>query len=347
MLRPAAITALLYQLVHPEPSSSSEGHLAASAGRPHTACLSLLDTSELYAFASRLGEPGPSQPSSVSAAPGRHHSRSRSIPLSLDERAICLSAIAVAAWRNATAAQTAAVASSDGDGDSTSSVAGTFVVGPGMRVNVSKHSLDALGGGSSKGQAADLVPLLLECELGRILVMPIVPALPLPAKSDGSSTERDDDATAHSTHVHGQEAPRPFMLLSLNACSAGRSNLLLGPRNDGTRLSSTGSEATPSATPNRSPAGGSVSSAFDAAELLPNGSAAAAGLTLEVESARDGDNDDEIVWGVLYAQAKALARHLAPSLALCGIGAGGTLHDDDHGDGRKSSQAMSEDEHDE
>ena len=61
---------------------------------------------------------------------------------------------------------------------------------------------------------------------------------------------------------------------------------------------------------------------------------------------RASDEEDEYVWATMYAQAKALARLLAPSLAKCGVGSNG-LHDDDNGDGRRSSQVLSEDEHDE
>ncbi|KAN0061371.1 hypothetical protein ACQY0O_006218 [Thecaphora frezii] len=342
MLRPAAVTSLLSQLVHSDPGPS-EAELAAYASRPHTALLSLLETSELYAYVSRLGKPESSQPPS-GARPARRHARSKSLPLSLDERAMCLSAIAVAAWRNATLA----TASTDANNH--------LLAGPDIRVHISRRSLGALEGLGKKGHSQDLVPLLLECELGRILVMPIVPTQPpastTPPRKDSNGTDRDDEGQAATSFSQGCESSRPFMLLMLNAplpsppasdtfaAAAGGARSHLRSRG---ATPSVASEATATGTALRSPVGDG-STTPDAAQS--NRGAAWSGEASELAAtAQDASSieEEEAAWGIMYAQAKALARHLAPSLAKCGVGAG--IHDDENGDGRHSAQAMSEDEH--
>ncbi|KAN0059817.1 hypothetical protein ACQY0O_008391 [Thecaphora frezii] len=345
MLRPAAVASLLSQLVHSDPGPS-DAELAAYASRPHTALLSLLETSELYAYVSRLGESESVQPPS-GARLARRHARSKSIPLSLDERAMCLSAIAVAAWRNATSA-TASTGAND-----------PLLAGPGMRVHISRHSLGALEGLGKKVHSQDLVPLLLECELGRILVMPIVPVQPpastTPPRTDSNVPDRDDEGQAATSFSQGYESSRPFMLLTLNAplpsppasgtvvaaADGARSHL----RSGGATPSSMASEATETGTALRSP----VSDGSPTPEAAQgNRGVAWSGEASELAAAaQDASSieEEEAAWGIMYAQAKALARHLAPSLAKCGVGVG--INDDENGDGRHSAQAMSEDEHEE
>ncbi len=107
MLQPAAITALLSQLIDDNTGD-------AASIRPHTALLTLVESSELYAVATKLVDSPPSRGAvasilaSTAAAtgtappPSSYIGNGRPAPLTLDERAACLSAIAVTCWRQAT-----------------------------------------------------------------------------------------------------------------------------------------------------------------------------------------------------------------------------------------------------
>ncbi len=357
MLQAAAITELLSRLISDDASE-------AGIVRPHTALLSLVDSSELYAVATKLVEQPPARSAvasilaSTAAAAGTpppsQLTYTRAAPLTLDERAACLSAIAVTAWRQAaessTAPSTNGVARSD---------AGVIVM-PGASVSVAKHAARMAGlGGGKPGK--ELVPLLLESDLGRVLVMPIVPApTTSPSRNELAHDDVHDDTPAFADHS------KPFMLLTLNAsCSAAPSIAPKSPatpnatspaltssvatlsannatrsrlRSGGTTPTSARSEHTP--TPSRSP----VSDHFPpGSTTLPSAPA-----TGEAESAAapeaEGANDwDPKQWAALYAQAKALARVLAPSLAQSGVAH--DHHDDAAGEGRHST-LVSDDEAD-
>ncbi|TKY89620.1 hypothetical protein EX895_001405 [Sporisorium graminicola] len=378
MLQPAAITALLSQLIREDRADST-------SVRPHTALLTLVDSSELYAVATKLVDAPPSRSAvasilaSTAAAAGTapppptHISTGRPAPLTLDERAGCLSAIAVTSWRQATEAPQA----KPGSG-------GQIVVMPGATVSVAKHAVTGMTSASGeKAPSKELVPLLLESDLGRILVMPIVPSAPIlsPSRNELAAAaidESHDDAPSFADHR------KPFMLLTLNAPSdalsgsnvkaASTPQNVTGSNNNSnsnsntlspalasstatlsanntarsrlrsgvTTPTSTRSDITP--TPSRSP----VSDHFPiTASGGPQGASttpAAAGEedVSPSQSSADADQDarEAKVWSALYAQAKALARVLAPSLTKCGVG---QHHVDDHVDGRHSG-AVSDDD---
>lgn len=323
MLQPSSITALLTQLIQ----TDADGR----AVKPHTALLSLVDSSELYAFSTRLSEASsPAAKSTIAAvladtaaASGSTRPRGptrRLSGLSLDERATCLSAIAVASWRQAVGLKTPAA-----NGDRVS-----FIASPGTKITVSASQHAVTGISSPTATSQDLVPLLLECELGRLLVMPIVPAVPQ------MSASRAELAAAEYSHDEPMyaDAQKPFMLLTLNAelaaapseakpaqpLSTARTRLLSG----GNTPTSISSDAT--ATPLRSP----LSEHFPTEEAVSPG---------EDEAAWE-----QAVWSGLFGQAKAFARMMAPSLAKCGVG---VHHDDDHPVDERRSGQLSEDETDE
>ncbi|SPO28400.1 uncharacterized protein UTRI_04797 [Ustilago trichophora] len=364
MLQPAAITALLSQLIN-------ENNADSSSIRPHTALLTLLDSSELYAVATRLVDSPPSKSAVASilastaaaagTAPPVHYPNGRPLPLTLDERAACLSAIAVTSWRQAT--EGAAKKGQKKPGN---------VVMPGSSVSVAKHAVTGMTSASGKkAYSKEMVPLLLQSDLGRILVMPIVPSAPTlsPSRSElAAMDESNDDASHFSDHS------RPFMLLTLNAPSDGppanlpkspsTPNATLSPalasstatlsatnparsrlRSGGTTPTSTRSDNT--ATPSRSPvsdhfpissSGGPQGSS---SSPLP-GSSDADAVAWQTSSAEQ-DAWEAKLWSGLYAQAKALARVLAPSLTKCGVG---QHHIDEHHGGETGHQsgAVSDDE---
>jgi hypothetical protein len=356
MLQAAAITELLSRLISDDASE-------AGIVRPHTALLSLVDSSELYAVATKLVEHPPARSAvasilaSTAAAAGTpppsQLSYSRAAPLTLDERAACLSAIAVTAWRQAAEPSTAT--SNNGVARSDAGV----VVMPGASVSVAKHAARMAGlGGGKPGK--ELVPLLLESDLGRVLVMPIVPApTASPSRNEHAHDDVHDDSPAFAEHS------KPFMLLTLNAsCSAAPSIAPKSPatanatspaltssvatlsannatrsrlRSGGTTPTSARSEHTP--TPSRSP----VSDHFPAGSTtLPSAPAAGDAETAAAAPEADVASEwDAKQWTALYAQAKALARVLAPSLAQSGVAH--DHHDDAAGEGRHST-LVSDDE---
>lgn len=333
MLQPASITSLLNQLIRDDPSDPS-------SIRPHTAILTLLESSELYAVATRLVESQPSSAKSTSAtntvasilastaaaagtaAPASSNGNHKPAALSLDERATCLSAIAVTSWRQST------------ESSGTSSL--SEVAMPGSSVKVSKHAITGI-----KGDSQELVPLLFECDLGRVLVMPIVPAPPQLSQSRSELAAMDDAQDVTTGYMEGQQ---PFMLLTLNAALA-ESNSSSPPRSPtratstpnlsatipgkarfksgGTTPTSTRSGENTDRTPSRSP----VSEHFPTTATLgpPD---AEQGAATPAGSGKAEVEKDVRVWSELYAQAKALARVLAPSLTRCGVARGD--HVDDH-----------------
>lgn len=343
MLQPAAITALLSQLIN-------DNHRDATSIRPHTALLTLVDSSELYAVATRLVDSPPSKSAvatilastaaAAGTAPPVYHANGRPLPLTLDERAACLSAIAVTSWRQAT----------EGGAKHAKNQARNVVM-PGASVSVAKHAVTGMTSASGKKTTSkELVPLLLETDLGRILVMPIVPSAPTFSTSRNEPAAMDeshDDALPMSDHQ------KPFMLLTLNAPSDGppanlaAANPTASPalvssaatlsatnparsrlRSGGTTPTSTRSDHT--ATPSRSP----VSDHFPATPGGPHSSAsplagseseaATAGGASSAAASQPGSTEQDAwearLWSGLYAQAKALARVLAPSLTKCGVG---------------------------
>ncbi|CBQ68589.1 conserved hypothetical protein [Sporisorium reilianum SRZ2] len=373
MLQPAAITALLSQLIQDDRADSA-------SIRPHTALLTLVESSELYAVATRLVDAPPSRSAvasilaSTAAAAGTappppsHITNGRPAPLTLDERAACLSAIAVTSWRQATEGPKGKVGSDAGN-----------VVMPGATVSVAKHAVTGMTSASGdKASSKEWVPLLLESDLGRILVMPIVPSAPTLSVSRSElaagADESHDDAPSFADHR------RPFMLLTLNApsdalaassvkaasttqnISSNNNSNTLSPalasstatlsanntarsrlRSGVTTPTSTRSDTTP--TPSRSP----VSDHFPVtASGTPQGAsatptAAGEGDASPSQSSADADQDarEARVWAALYAQAKALARVLAPSLTKCGVG---QHHVDEHVEGRHNGGVSDEDE---
>ena len=364
MLQLAAITALLSQLIHDDKNGD------AASIRPHTALLTLLDSSELYAVATRLVDAPPSKSAvasilaSTAAAAGTpppvHHGNGRPLPLTSDERAACLSAIAVTSWRQATETATSKKSQSEAENN---------VVMPGASVSVAKHAVTGMTSVSGKkATSKELVPLLLESDLGRILVMPIVPSAPMLSASRSELAAMDDshdDAPSFADHQ------KPFMLLTLNAASdvplptlpkspstpknataspalasstatlsatnpAARSRL----RSGGTTPTSTRSDHTP--TPSRSP----VSDHFPTTPGGPHSSVPLPGSEAEMAPAQIASAEQEAweakLWTALYAQAKALARVLAPSLTKCGVG---QHHIDEHAaeTGRQSGLVSDDD----
>ncbi|SOV02820.1 uncharacterized protein UDID_06013 [Ustilago sp. UG-2017a] len=371
MLQPAAITSLLNQLIN-------DSNHNTDTVRPHTAILTLLESSELYAVATRLvHSPTPRSAvasilASTAAAtgtappPASAHNGiclGNSAPLTLDERAACLSAMAVAAWRQATEASPQ---SKGGRGASNVVIAGTWV-------GVAKHAVTGMA--SSKGSSPELVPLLLESDLGRMLVMPIVPAAPALSQSRSEMAamegEHGDELQAYS----GMEQQKAFMLLTLNAsldpapvqqlpkdastpnatprpalaCSTAalsannpaRSRLKSG----GTTPTSTRSDNT--ATPSRSPVSDHLPTGLGgphstSSQLLPRSSDREIGSGKSTPACIGAGVEEEWeakLWSGLYAQAKALARVLAPSLTKCGVGQ--QHHTDDHhgGEAREGRQS--------
>ena len=345
MLQPASITSLLSQLIHQDPPSFD-------AIRPHTALLTLVESSELYAVATRLVDVPPPKSAvasilaSTAAATGTALLAAKgttAVALTLDERAACLSALAVTAWRQATEA---AKAKTDGK-----------VVMPGASVKVAKHAVTGIK--AENEVARELVPLLLESDLGRILVMPIVPSGPLTSVSRG-------ETVADEEHEDGQgfaQSRKPLMLLTLNAASdikqlqtvattpqnpssntttsspALASSTATLSANNPTRSRLRSGVTTPTstrsdltATPSRSP----VSDHFPI-HAVPG----AGGETDAVATHEAGEQDakEAKIWSGLYAQAKALARVLAPSLAKCGVGEDG----EEHAEGRMSAGVSDDD----
>lgn len=355
MLQPAAITALLSQLINDANSNNSI--------HPHTALLTLLESSELYASATRLVDapPGKSAVASILASTAAATGSAFTAPppptarptlLSLDERVACLSAIATTSWREAT------------EHKSKSETKG--VVMPGASISVAKHGMTGMAGVEG---TKEVVPLLLESDLGRILVMPIVPRVPTLSPSRGELTAMDE--TQDDSGSFG-DRNKPFMLLTLNAASSPasathyqapstpqqnhstlspalasstatlsannttRSRLLSGV----TTPTSTRSDHTP--TPSRSPVSDHfpISSGVPQRSSSPTPAGSEADVAQSQANAAEQDARDAKIWSALYAQAKALARVLAPSLAECGVG----QHDlDDHAE-TKQSVGVSDDE---
>lgn len=198
---------------------------------------------------------------------------------------------------------------------------------PGASVPVAKHAVTGMTQSSR-----ELVPLLLESDLGRILVMPIVPASPTLSLSRSELAEAQE--THEDTPPYGGEG-KPFMLLTLNASSEPPiqgAGSLSAPQGRG-RLRSGGTTPTSTTpTPSRSP----VSDVFPTSVTGGEGEAEAAG---EDTQAREREQK---VWSGLYAQAKALARVLAPSLTKCGVGQGHHI-DDQGGEGRRSGVVSDDD----
>ncbi|KAF6767657.1 hypothetical protein PSEUBRA_006308 [Kalmanozyma brasiliensis GHG001] len=361
MLQPAAITTLLSQLI-------DENTGDTTSIRPHTALLTLLESSELYAVATTLAETTPSRSAvasilaSTAAAAGTappppsYAGHGRSAPLTLDERAACLSAIAVTSWRQAT----------EGAKPETESKSKNVVM-PGSSVSVAKHAVTGMTSASGKkASTKEVVPLLLESDLGRILVMPIIPSAPAVSASRGELAAMDD---SHDESTSFADHQKPFMLLTLNAPSDGPSNktsstpnasansntmspalasstATLSANNAGrSRLRSGGNTPTSirSDTPSRSPTsdtfptsvtmGGPQSSSFS-----PSG--AEAEVAASATSSAEEDAREAKAWSALYARAKALARVLAPSLTKCGVG---QHHIDEHHDGRGSGMVSDDD----
>ncbi|SNX85763.1 uncharacterized protein MEPE_04472 [Melanopsichium pennsylvanicum] len=354
MLQPAAITSLLTQLI-------SQNQNDPTSIKPHTALLTLLDSSELYAAATRLVDSPPPRSAvasilaSTAAAAGTtlrtNHPHGQPLPLTLDERAACLSAIAVTSWRQATRGKKLA-----NKNDS--------VALPGSSISVAKHAVTGMTiAAGKKAFSRELVPLLLESDLGRILVMPIVPAAPELSHSRSELAAMDElheDVSQISAAPADQ--PKPFMLLVLNAPSdgppadlptspspsshatsggaaLGNSTVTLSAtqparsrlRSGGTTPTSVRTDNT--LTPSRSP----VSDHFpSSSQSGPAASTGGDAETVEGEgkepqgSAVKAEQDawEAKVWSGLYAQAKALARVVAPSLTKCGVGH--HHHADDH-----------------
>lgn len=329
MLQPSSITALLTQLL------SSDSHHGSEIVKPHTALLSLVDTQELYAFATRRRESVPDSigPSTVQAvladtAAAAGSSRPREplrhlSSLSLDERVTCLSAIAVASWRQAVGHTTTTKTK---DGRRSIALPGTKV-----SIAVSQHAVAGLPSTTDSGgksiMSHDLVPLLLECELGRLLVMPIVPAVPQ------MSASRAELAAANADYSHDDAAftdsHKPFMLLTLNAdldtdAAAAAAAPVAAPaqvarlRSGGTTPTSPSSEAT--VTPLRS----SPMSEHFPPDSSQQGSVPDSGGSEDVAAVAA---KEQAVWSGMFGQAKAFARIIAPSLAKCGVGV--VHHDDD------------------
>ena len=369
MLQPAAITALLSQLINENTNNSNNDDGAAI--RPHTAILTLLDSSELYAVATRLVDAPPSKSAVASilastaaatgTAPPVYNANGRPAPLTLDERAACLSAIAVTSWRQSTEGRKAGKEEREGK-----------VVMPGTTVSVAKHAVTGMtSAAGKKAFTRELVPLLLESDLGSILVMPIVPSAPAisPSRSELAAMDESHDDLPPSL----VENPKPFMLLTLNASFEGpRANLPNSPstpnatsnpalasstatlsatnparsrfRSGGTTPTSTRSDNTP--TPSRSP----VSDHFpvtpgaphSSSSPLPSGDAEGASAHPQTAAAAEEEVREARFWSALYAQAKALARVLAPSLTKCGVGQQ-HLADDQTGDGRHSGLVSDDD----
>ncbi|CDU25506.1 uncharacterized protein SPSC_05399 [Sporisorium scitamineum] len=367
MLRPAAITALLSQLINDDRGDSA-------AVRPHTALLTLVESSELYAVATRLVDAPPSRSAvasilaSTAAAAGTappppaHVTNGRSAPLTLDERVACLSAIAVTSWRQATEGSKVKPGGEGGD-----------VVMPGATVSVAKHAVTGMTSASGeKAPSKELVPLLLEGDLGRILVMPIVPSAPTfsPSRSElAAADESHDDVPSFADHR------KPFMLLTLNAPSDSTTHVktqsttqTLSNNNNSNTLShalasstatlsannttrsrlrsgvttptSMRSDTTP--TPSRSPVSdhfpinsgpqnaATTPAAVEEGDVSPN----------QTNADADQDAKEAKAWSGLYAQAKALVRVLAPSLTKCDVG---QRDIDEHVEGRQSGGVSDDD----
>lgn len=375
MLQPAAITSLLHQLIN-------DSNHNTDTVRPHTAILTLLESSELYAVATLLVHSPPPRSAvasilaSTAAAtgtappPASAHNGiclGNSAPLTLDERAACLSAMAVAAWRQATEASPQRKGSR---GASNILIAGTWVA-------LAKHAVTGMA--SSKGSSPELVPLLLESDLGRMLVMPIVPAAPALSQSRSEMVAMEGEHGDESQAYSGMDQQKAFMLLTLNASldpapvqqlpkSASTPNATPSPalacstaalsannptnkparsrlKSGGTTPTSTRSDNT--ATPSRSPVsdhlptgpGGPHSTS---SQLLPRSSDRETGSGKSTPACIGAGVEEEWeakLWSGLYAQAKALARVLAPSLTK---GRVGLQHHTDHhhaGEAREGRQS--------
>ncbi|KAJ9474166.1 hypothetical protein PHBOTO_004229 [Pseudozyma hubeiensis] len=347
MLQPSAITSLLSQLIKDPPSSTT----GETSIRPHTALLTLLESSELYASATRLVDAPPPTRSAVAsilastaAAAGTHPpvpTYNGKAPLTLDERAVCLSAIAVTGWREV----------AEG-----SAQRGNVVVA-GEVVKVRRHAVTGFA-----GEEREVVPLLLDSDLGRILVMPITAATPTSASRGEMAMDESQDEAGFGLG----DKNRPFMLLTLNAAAdpprsqptpqntlssalasstatlsaagtnaAARSRLKSGV----TTPTSTRSDRTP--TTSRSPVSDHFPVGSTSGPPQHGGTSPASGdVEQAAASAVEQDAEEAKIWSSLYAQAKALARVLAPSLTKCGVG---QHHDDDHEGGRQSGM-VSDDE---
>lgn len=367
MLQPASITSLLNQLITDNDSIAAKG--GGGTIGPHTALLTLLDSSELYAVATRLVETPPQKSdvasilaSTVAAPSYGGNGKVKVVPLTLDERAACLSAIGVTAWRQATEVSAHKKGEKrEGKGEQVSKV-----VMAGSCVSVAKHAVTGMT--SSKGISKELVPLLLESDLGRILVMPIIPSAPIlsPSRSEFASGDEQHD----ESNPFSGEQQKPFMLLILNASSdsfppssvpkspstpnalasstatlsantPARSRL----RSGGTTPTSTRSDHT--ATPSRSP----VSDSFPTGPTAPHSTSPMVGSS-HVEAGSSGmhgsgggaeEEWEAKIWSGLYGQAKALARVLAPSLTKCGVGQHYTDDATTHQGGRQSGVVSDDD----
>ncbi|KAJ1024992.1 hypothetical protein NDA18_004278 [Ustilago nuda] len=371
MLQPAAITSLLNQLINDSNHNSD-------TVRPHTAILTLLESSELYAVATRLVHSPPPRSAvasilaSTAAAtgiappPASAHNGiclANSAPLTLDERVACLSAMAVAAWRQATEASPKRKGSR---GASNVLIAGTWVA-------LAKHTVTGMA--SSKGSCPELVPLLLESDLGRMLVMPIVPAAPALSQSRSDMAAMEGEHGDESQAYSGMDQQKAFMLLTLNASldpapaqhlpkSASTPNAIPSPplacstaapsannaarsrlKSGGTTPTSTRSDNT--ATPSRSPVSDHLSTGpggphSTSSQLLPRSSDRETGSGRSTPACIGAGVEEEWeakLWSGLYAQAKALARVLAPSLTKCRVE---QQHDTDHhhaGEAREGRQS--------
>lgn len=390
MLQPAPITALLAQLINHTTNNNDD---SISSIRPHTALLTLLDSSQLYAVATRLVDAPPPRstvPSILAstAPPTRspppqsfHAANGRPAPLTLDERAACLSAIAVTSWRQAT--ESGSPSASGKKATKEGERARARVVMPGSSVHVAKHPVTGMTSSSgNKATSRELVPLLLESDLGRILIMPIVPARPTLSPSRSELAAIDD---SHDHTPSFADHQKPFMLLTLNAPAHGPPpNLLKSPSTPNQTSTSAAvtalasSTATLSATTparsrlrsggitptstrsdnNTTPCRSPISENFPpgtqcSSSPLPSPEADLAPPSSTTQSGTDGEQGAAVkeweakLWSGLYAQAKALARVLAPSLTKCGVGQQHHVDDNDAkhaGGGLGSGAGLSEDE---